>query len=93
MPLSWIALVLIGAVLGWLTSVLLASRTAREILVLVALGAVGAVLGALLIAPVLAGRMEPTGFSLPAVLLSLLGAFIALGLAIAGQRLGRRRPN
>jgi hypothetical protein len=42
---------------------------------------------------VLAGRLEPTGFSLPGVLLSLLGAFVALGIVFAVQRLqGRRRP-
>ena len=56
-----------------------------------ALGAGGAVLGAMLITPVLAGRLEPTGFSLPGVLLSLLGAFFALGLVAAMQRLVRRK--
>jgi uncharacterized membrane protein YeaQ/YmgE (transglycosylase-associated protein family) len=91
MPLSWIALILIGALLGWLTSVILHSDKATEILGLVALGAVGALLGALLITPALAGRLEPTGFSLPGVLLSLLGAFLALGLVAAVQRLARRK--
>lgn len=90
MPLSWIALVLVGAVLGWLTSVILHSRSARDVLGLVALGAVGALLGALLITPVLAGKLEPTGFSLPAVLLSLLGAFLALGIVTVAGRLWRR---
>ena len=91
MPLSWIAIVLIGAVLGWLASVILHRGSARDVLGLTALGAVGAVLGALLITPVLAGKLEPTGFSLPGVLLSLLGAFLALGLVVLAQRLGRRR--
>ncbi|NJC05264.1 putative membrane protein YeaQ/YmgE (transglycosylase-associated protein family) [Sphingomonas kaistensis] len=91
MPLSWIALIHIGAVLGWLASVILHSRSARDVLGLVALGAVGAVLGALVITPVLAGKLEPTGFSLPAVLLSLLGAFVALGLVMIARRLGSRR--
>nr|WP_314442705.1 GlsB/YeaQ/YmgE family stress response membrane protein [uncultured Sphingomonas sp.] len=91
MPLSWIALTLIGAALGWLASVILRSDTGREVLGLVVLGALGAVLGALLITPVLAGRLEATGFSLPGVLLSLLGAFVALGLVGAARRIGRRR--
>jgi uncharacterized membrane protein YeaQ/YmgE (transglycosylase-associated protein family) len=93
MPLSWIALVLAGAVLGWLASVVVHSRSARDILGLVALGATGAVLGALLITPVLAGKLEPTGFSLPGVLLALLGTFLALGLVVAAGRLGRRHPH
>ena len=91
MPFSWIALLLAGAVLGWLTSVILRSVTPRDVLGLVALGTLGALIGAMVIAPILAGRLEPTGFSLPAVLLSLLGAFLALGLTIVAQRIGRRR--
>src|SRR6476660_5775066 len=90
MPLSWIALVLAGALLGWLTSVALHSQTARDVFGLVGLGAAGAVLGALLIPPALAGNLERTGFSLPGVLLSLAGAFLALGLATAASRIGRR---
>jgi uncharacterized membrane protein YeaQ/YmgE (transglycosylase-associated protein family) len=91
MPLSWIVLILLGALLGWLASVALHSDRARDVLGLVALGAVGALLGALLITPALAGKLEPTGFSLPGVLLSLLGAFIALGTVAAAGRIGRRR--
>jgi uncharacterized membrane protein YeaQ/YmgE (transglycosylase-associated protein family) len=93
MPLSWIALILAGALLGWLTSVILHADSAREVLGLLLLGALGAVLGALLLTPALAGRLEPTGFSLPGVLLSLLGAFLALGLVAAVRRLQRRRAS
>ena len=91
MPLSWIALILVGALLGWLASVVLHSDRARDVLGLVALGAVGALLGALLITPALAGKLEPTGFSLPGVLLSLIGTFLALGIVAAASRIGRRR--
>ncbi|WP_426265650.1 GlsB/YeaQ/YmgE family stress response membrane protein [Sphingomonas sp. LHG3443-2] len=91
MPLSWIALILVGALLGWLASVVLHSDRARDVLGLVALGAVGALLGAMLITPALAGKLEPTGFSLPGVLLSLIGAFLALGIVAAASRIGRRR--
>lgn len=90
MPLSWIALILLGAALGWLASVILRTEAPREILSLTGLGAAGALLGALLITPALAGKLEPTGFSLPGVLLSLLGAFLALGITIGIQRLQRR---
>lgn len=92
MPFTWIALILAGAALGWIASVILRTETAREIMACIGLGAAGAVLGALLITPVLAGRLEATGFSLPGVLLSLLGTFLALGGTIAIQRLRRRRP-
>lgn len=91
MPLSWIALVLVAALLGWLASVFLHSERPREIIGLVAVGIIGATAGAVLLTPVLAGRLEPTGFSLPGVLLSLLGAFLALGLVGAVQHVVRRR--
>ncbi|GLR47152.1 hypothetical protein [Sphingomonas astaxanthinifaciens] len=90
MPLTWIALILAGAALGWLASVVLGAATPREILATVGLGAAGALLGALLITPVLAGRLEATGFSFPGVLLSLLGTFLALGGAVAVQKLQKR---
>ena len=91
MPLSWIALVLAGAVLGWLASVILHGEGAGEVLGLVLAGAAGAVLGALLLTPYLAGKLEPTGFSLPGVLLSLLGAFLLRGVTGAALALQRRR--
>ncbi|GAA4028599.1 hypothetical protein GCM10022281_04530 [Sphingomonas rosea] len=91
MPFTWIALILAGAVLGWLASVILRTETPREILAIVGLGAAGAVLGALLITPVLAGRLEATGFSFPGMLLSLLGTFLCLGAAIGVQKLQRRK--
>lgn len=92
MPLSWLALIIAGAALGWLTSVILRLDSGREILALVGLGALGAVLGALLITPVLAGRLGSTGFSLPGVMIALLGSFVAIGLTLAVQRLAAARP-
>jgi uncharacterized membrane protein YeaQ/YmgE (transglycosylase-associated protein family) len=90
MPLSWLALIIAGAALGWIASVILRLERAREILALIGLGALGAILGALLITPALAGRLGPTGFSLPGVLIALLGSFLAIGLTLAVQRLAAR---
>ncbi|GAA4010840.1 hypothetical protein GCM10022280_05200 [Sphingomonas swuensis] len=92
MPLTWILLLLAGALLGWLVSVMVASSTPREVLTMVGLGIVGAVLGALLVTPILAGPVEPTGFSLPALLLSLLGAILLLAAGVLLRRLDLRRP-
>lgn len=87
MPLTWILLLLLSAALGWLASVILHADQARSVLLLIGLSMAGAVLGALLLTPVLAGPVEPFGFSLPALLLSLLGSFILLGIAaVAGRR-------
>jgi uncharacterized membrane protein YeaQ/YmgE (transglycosylase-associated protein family) len=89
MPLTWILLVLLGAVMGWLVSVVIHGRTAGEIVTLLLTGTAGALVGALLITPSVAGRLEPTGFSLPGLLFSLLGS--VLGLAAAAAILVSRR--
>ena len=91
MPLSWIVLLLLGALLGWLASVVVHSQTAREVIVFVVIGALGALFGAFQIPPALAGKLEKTGFSLPGVLLSLLGTFLMLGIVAAAARLSRHR--
>lgn len=92
MPLTWIALVLLAALLGWLASVILEARTAGEVLAPVLAGVAGALAGAVLITPTFAGRLEPTGFSLPGLLFSLVGALFGAALAvIVLQRLRRRR--
>ncbi len=91
MPLSWIVLLLLGALLGWLASVVVHSQTAREVIGFVVIGALGALFGAFQITPALAGKLEKTGFSLPGVLLSLLGTFLMLGIVAAAARLSRDR--
>jgi len=91
MPFTWLALLVIGAALGWLASVILRLDSPREILAAIGLGAAGALLGALVITPAMAGHLEMTGFSFPGLLISLLGTFIAIGAAVGVQRLQRRR--
>lgn len=92
MPLTWILLVLLGALLGWLASVILEARTGGEVLGPVLAGVAGGLAGALLITPTFTGELEPTGFSLPGLLFSLLGSILAAALAIVVlQRLRRRR--
>lgn len=93
MPLTWILLVLLGALFGWIVSVMLQARTPIEVLAPVLAGVAGALIGAVLITPVFAGELEPTGFSLPGLLFSLLGSILALALTAAALRLRvRRRP-
>jgi uncharacterized membrane protein YeaQ/YmgE (transglycosylase-associated protein family) len=96
MPLTWILIVLLGSLLGWLAAVILEARTARQVLGLVLLGLVGALLGAFIITPPFAGTLPTLGFSLPGLLLALLGSVILLviaGLIVRGQRRRAGRPN
>lgn len=91
MPLTWIALLVVGSVLGWLTAVITRQERPREILVLMALGVAGGLLAAVTLTPLLAGRIEVDGFSLPGLLLSLLGSFVLLGVATLVLRRQLRR--
>lgn len=86
MPLTWIMIILLGGLLGWLASVVANADSAPAVLKLVAAGALGGVAAALTITPLLTGRLEPLGFSLPGVLLSLLGAILVLAAILWWDR-------
>ena len=89
--MTWTLLLALGAVLGWLGTVILHSGNEREIIALVAAGIVGAMLGALVIAPSLSGPFGLREFSLPGLLLSLTGSFVALAVVYPVIRLTRMR--
>jgi uncharacterized membrane protein YeaQ/YmgE (transglycosylase-associated protein family) len=93
MPLTWILLVLLGTLLGWLGSVVFHGRTAGEVLAFVLSGVAGGLLGALFITPTFAGKLEPTGFTLPGLLFSLAGSVLLVALTAAVLRVKRRRPD
>jgi uncharacterized membrane protein YeaQ/YmgE (transglycosylase-associated protein family) len=98
MPLTFILLVPLAVLLGWLASVILRTDTPRELasLILVSLG--GALVGAFLITPPFAGRLAWTGFSLPGLLFSLFGSVLLLAVAgalvtaMAARRQAPRSP-
>jgi len=81
-PLTWVVLFLVGAVLGWLVAIAeRAKQRPAMVVAAVLVGAVGAIsLGALVITPALSGAIPLSGFSLPAFLLALLGAILPLML-------------
>jgi uncharacterized membrane protein YeaQ/YmgE (transglycosylase-associated protein family) len=96
MPLTWILIIVFGSLLGWLAAVILEARTAREVLGLVGLGLVGALFGAFIITPPFAGSLPRLGFSLPGLLLALLGSVVLLvvvGLVVRRQRRRQRPPS
>lgn len=91
MPLTFILLVPLAILLGWLASVFLRTGTPRELLLLVAVSLAGALIGAFLITPPFAGRLALNGFSLPGLLFSLSGSILLLAIAGALLRMARRR--
>ena len=71
----------VGGVVGWLASMVMKTDAQQGILLNIVVGIVGALLGGFLLAPLLGGGSITSGsFSLPNLLISLLGAIILLAI-------------
>ena len=71
----------VGGVIGWLASLLMRTDGQQGIVLNVVVGIVGAMLGGWLISPLVGvGTINQNNFSLPAMLVSLVGAAILLAV-------------
>jgi uncharacterized membrane protein YeaQ/YmgE (transglycosylase-associated protein family) len=72
---------IIGGVLGWLASIIMHTNAQQGIVLNIIVGIVGALLAGLLLTPLFGiGTINQSNFSLPALLISLLGAVILLAI-------------
>jgi uncharacterized membrane protein YeaQ/YmgE (transglycosylase-associated protein family) len=72
---------IIGGILGWLASIIVHTNAQRGIVLNIIVGIVGALLAGLLLTPLFGiGTINQSNFSLPALLISLLGAVILLAI-------------
>jgi len=68
---------IIGGILGWLASIIMHTNAQQGIVLNIIVGIVGALLAGLLLTPLFGiGTINQSNFSLPALLISLLGAVI-----------------
>ncbi len=78
---TWILIAIVGGILGWLASIVMRTDAQQGIILNVVVGIIGAILGGLILAPMLGGGSITSGdFSLPNLLISLLGAIILLAV-------------
>ena len=87
--MSWIIAIIVGGIIGWLASLVMNRDASMGIFWNIVVGIVGSFLGRFIgslvgIAPTL------TEFSIPGLLMSLLGAIVLLGIVNLVQR-GRVR--
>ena len=76
-----IILIIVGGILGWLASIVMRTNAQQGILLNVVVGIVGALLAGFLLAPLFGtGTITSGNFSLPALLVSLLGAIVLLAI-------------
>ena len=89
--MNFIIWLVVGGVLGWLASMIMRDDAQMGIVLNVIVGIVGAFLGGLLLAPLFGtGTINQGNFSLPALLVSLVGAVVLLGIVNVFRR-GRAR--
>lgn len=87
--MGFLFMIVVGAILGWLTSIVLRIDAPRGILLNVAAGVAGALLMGLFIAPLFgSASLLGDNYSVWTLLLSLAGAVIAV---VALNLLGRER--
>ena len=79
--MNFIIWLIVGGVIGWLASIVMKTDGQQGIILNVVVGIVGAMLGGWLISPMVgAGTINQDNFSMPALLVSFLGAAILLAI-------------
>jgi uncharacterized membrane protein YeaQ/YmgE (transglycosylase-associated protein family) len=89
--MNFIIWLIVGGIIGWLASLMMKTDGQQGIILNVVVGIVGAMLGGWLLSPLLgAGTINQNNFSLPALVVSFLGAAILLAIVNLVRR-GRVR--
>jgi len=90
--LNFIIWIIVGGVIGWLASMIMSTNGSQGTLIDIVVGIVGAFVAGLVLSPLLGiGTINDGNFSLPALLVSLLGAVILLAIVRLFRRGGTRR--
>ena len=89
--MNFIIWLVIGGIIGWLASMVMRTDAQQGVILNVVVGIIGAMLGGWLISPLVGvPTINQNAFSLPAMLVSLVGAIILLGIVNLFRR-GRAR--
>ena len=89
--MNFIIWLIVGAIVGWLASIVMKTNAQQGWLLNIIVGIVGALLAGWFLAPLFGtGTINQGDFSLPALLVSFLGAVILLGVVNLFRR-GRVR--
>ena len=79
--MNFLIWLIVGGVIGWLASMLMKTNDQQGMILNVVVGIVGAMLGGWFISPLVGvGTINQDNFSLPAMLVSFVGAAILLGI-------------
>ncbi|MGQ0600354.1 MAG: GlsB/YeaQ/YmgE family stress response membrane protein [Anaerolineales bacterium] len=79
--MNFIIWIVVGAIIGWIASMVMGTNARQGTLLDIVVGIVGAFLAGLLLTPLFGvGNINQGDFSLPALLVSLVGAVILLAI-------------
>lgn len=79
--INLILILIVGGLIGWIASIVMRTNAQQGVLLNIVVGIVGALLAGFLLAPLFGtGNITQGDFSLPALLVSLLGSVILLAI-------------
>jgi uncharacterized membrane protein YeaQ/YmgE (transglycosylase-associated protein family) len=79
--INFIVWIIVGGLIGWIASIVMRTDAQQGLLLNIIVGIVGAFLAGLVLTPLFGvGSINSGNFSLPSLLISLLGAIILLAI-------------
>jgi uncharacterized membrane protein YeaQ/YmgE (transglycosylase-associated protein family) len=79
--INLILILIVGGLIGWIASIVMRTNAQQGVLLNIVVGIVGALLAGFLLAPLFGtGNITQGDFSLPALLVSLLGSVVLLAI-------------
>ena len=85
--INFLIWIILGGVLGWLASIVMHTNANQGTLLNIVVGIIGAFVAGMVLTPLFGvATINQNNFSLPALLVSLLGAILLLGIVNLFQR-------
>jgi uncharacterized membrane protein YeaQ/YmgE (transglycosylase-associated protein family) len=78
--ISFIIWIVMGAIIGWLASMIMRTNAQQGLLLDIVVGIVGSLLGGWLLSPLFGIESDLTTVNIPSLLVALLGAIILLAI-------------
>ena len=79
--MNFILWIIIGGILGWIASIIMRTNAQQGLFLNILVGIIGALVAGFVLTPLFGiGTINQNNFSLPALLVSLLGAIILLAI-------------
>jgi uncharacterized membrane protein YeaQ/YmgE (transglycosylase-associated protein family) len=89
--INFVVWLIVGGFIGWLASIVMRTNAQQGTLLNIVVGVVGAFIAGYVLTPLLGvGTINSGDFSIPALIVSLLGAIILLAVVSLFRRSGRR---